>query len=103
LHQLLAITSVDFVNRRITGYTELQLRILQPDVKEIYLNCKQCKIFRVTINEDVEADFCLVDPALDICQVMHFSNLRTLISQIQKTDFQKMAQSINQSISRSFN
>ncbi|OWA54791.1 Transcription initiation factor TFIID subunit 2 [Hypsibius exemplaris] len=68
LHQLLAITDIDFLNKRIVGYTELQLRLLQPDVREIHLNCKQCKVFRVTINDETEAEYSLVDPMLDICQ-----------------------------------
>lgn len=69
LHQLLAITDVDFANQRIIGYTELQLKLLQTDVREIYLNCKQCKIFRVTIDDEFDAEFSLVDPLLNVCQV----------------------------------
>lgn len=37
-------------------------------MRQIKLNAKQCRIYRVTLNEEYEAHFQYFDPFLDVCQ-----------------------------------
>lgn len=52
----------------------MQLISQRDDLKKIKLNCKQCKIFRVTIN-NIDCTFTYNDPTLEICQ---FDSKRSL-------------------------
>ncbi|GAV02603.1 hypothetical protein RvY_13145 [Ramazzottius varieornatus] len=93
LHQLISITHIDFNAKRIVAYTELQIKLLSPDTRNIRLNCKQCKIFGVTIDDEIDAEFSLVDPTLDICQgekkkknLDFFSNQNATLSKLTSAD-----------------
>ena len=41
---------------------------LKPDLKKIKVNSKQCRIYRVAVNDVHEASFLYNDPTLEICQ-----------------------------------
>ncbi|XP_038057385.1 transcription initiation factor TFIID subunit 2-like [Patiria miniata] len=67
-HQILCITGVNFQRKSIIGYVELHLLPLRSGVNRIFLNSKQCRIYRICINEVWEASFMYSDPSLSICQ-----------------------------------
>ncbi|XP_033645134.1 transcription initiation factor TFIID subunit 2-like isoform X1 [Asterias rubens] len=67
-HQILCITGVNFQRKSIIGYVELHLLPLRSGVNRIFLNSKQCRIYRICINEIWEASFMYSDPSLSICQ-----------------------------------
>lgn len=41
---------------------------LRDNLRHFKLNAKQCRIYRVVLNESYEAQFQYFDPFLDICQ-----------------------------------
>lgn len=47
---------------------ELTIIPLKNDLKIIKLNAKQCRIYRVTVNENIEVPFQYFDPFVDIIQ-----------------------------------
>ncbi|RWS10616.1 Transcription initiation factor TFIID subunit 2-like protein, partial [Dinothrombium tinctorium] len=49
------------------GLVELHVIPQKEDLKTIKVNCKQCQLFKITIN-DCECSFTYNDPNLDICQ-----------------------------------
>ncbi|XP_070555415.1 transcription initiation factor TFIID subunit 2-like [Ptychodera flava] len=67
-HQILCITGVNFQRKSIIGYVELHLIPSKPNLNKIKLNSKQCRIYRVCINDIWEASFLYNDPTLAICQ-----------------------------------
>ncbi|XP_030839037.1 transcription initiation factor TFIID subunit 2 [Strongylocentrotus purpuratus] len=69
-HQILCITAINFNRRSIVGFTELHLLPLRAGVNRIKLNCKQCMVYRVVINDqwDVTKTISYNDPTLSICQ-----------------------------------
>lgn len=67
-HQTLCITAINFENRSLIGYVELILHPLKADAYCVKLNSKQCKIYRVCINDQWDAIFTYNDPTLEICQ-----------------------------------
>ena len=52
----------------LQGFVELTIAPLQDKLTNIKLNAKQCRIYRVIINDVFEAPFQYFDPYLDICQ-----------------------------------
>lgn len=50
------------------GFVELTLIPLKDNLRFIKLNAKQCRIYRVCLNDTYEAPFQYFDPFLDICQ-----------------------------------
>ncbi|KAK3592160.1 hypothetical protein CHS0354_019451 [Potamilus streckersoni] len=67
-HQILCITAFNFHRRSLIGYVELALHPLCPDLRRLKVNSKQCRIYRVSINDIWEAAFLYNDPTLEICQ-----------------------------------
>ncbi|KAJ8032786.1 Transcription initiation factor TFIID subunit 2 [Holothuria leucospilota] len=67
-HQIVCLTGLNFAKRSIVGFVELHLLPLKSDLKRIRLNSKQCRVYRVTINDIWEASFIYSDPTLAICQ-----------------------------------
>nr|CAD7424617.1 unnamed protein product [Timema monikensis] len=50
------------------GFVELTIVPLKDNLRTIKLNAKQCRIYRVLLNDSFEAPFQYFDPFLDICQ-----------------------------------
>ena len=67
-HQVVCITGISFETRCLVGYVELTIVPIKDNLRVIRLNAKQCRIFRVTLNENCEAPFHYYDPFLDICR-----------------------------------
>lgn len=66
-HQVLCITNINFQRQTLIGFVELTLLPLRTDVRRIRLNCKQCRVYRVAVNDTYEASFTYNDPLLEIC------------------------------------
>lgn len=67
-HQVLCITSINFQRQSLIGFVELTLILTKGDVRWVRINCKQCRVYRVRINDQCEAPYHYNDPTLDICQ-----------------------------------
>ncbi|XP_067013693.2 transcription initiation factor TFIID subunit 2 [Anabrus simplex] len=67
-HQIVSLTGINFQRQSIIGVTELTIVPLKDTLKHIKLNAKQCRIYRVLLNEVLEAPFQYFDPFLDISQ-----------------------------------
>uniref|UniRef100_A0A1B6LDU4 Transcription initiation factor TFIID subunit 2 n=1 Tax=Graphocephala atropunctata TaxID=36148 RepID=A0A1B6LDU4_9HEMI len=67
-HQILSLTGINFQRRSIIGFVELTIIPLKDNLRFIKLNAKQCRIYRVCLNDDYEVPFQYFDPFLDICQ-----------------------------------
>jgi hypothetical protein len=50
------------------GFVELTVVPLRDNLRHVKLNAKQCRIYRVILNDDYEAHFQYFDPFLDVCQ-----------------------------------
>lgn len=62
------ITGISFEQRTIVGFVELTIVPVKDNLRVIRLNAKQCRIYRVTLNDHFEAPFHYFDPFLDICR-----------------------------------
>lgn len=67
-HQIVSLTGINFQRRSIIGFVELTIVPLKDHLKFVKLNAKQCRIYRVCLNDIYEAPFQYFDPFLDICQ-----------------------------------
>lgn len=91
-HQILSLTGISFERRSVIvsickmflvwgyflnespkilffqGFVELTIVPLKDNLRYIRLNAKQCRIYRVCLNDQYEATFQYFDPFLDICQ-----------------------------------
>ncbi|XP_025837308.1 transcription initiation factor TFIID subunit 2 isoform X2 [Agrilus planipennis] len=67
-HQILSLTGISFERRSIIGFVELTIVPLKDNLRNIKLNAKQCRIYRVVLNDTFEAQFQYFDPFLDVCQ-----------------------------------
>lgn len=67
-HQILSLTGISFERKTIIGFVELTIVPTKDHLKSIRLNAKQCRIYRIVLNDTVEATFQYFDPFLDICQ-----------------------------------
>ncbi|CAG0916730.1 unnamed protein product [Notodromas monacha] len=66
VHQVVCLTGLNFQRRSIIGCVELTLECVKP-YRFICLNAKQCRIYKVCINDTIEAQFQYFDPFLEIC------------------------------------
>lgn len=59
-----------FINLKylFQGFAELTIVPTKDNLRHIKLNAKQCRIYRVLLNDTLEAPFQYFDPFLDICQ-----------------------------------
>lgn len=64
----MSITGINFEKRILVGFVELTIVPCSNTLYTIRLNAKQCKIFRVVLNDYQEAQFQYYDPLLDICK-----------------------------------
>lgn len=67
-HQVLCITNINFQRQSLIAFTELTIIPLRNDLRKIKLNCKQCRIYKICVNDSFEASFTYNDPTLEICQ-----------------------------------
>lgn len=67
-HQIVSLTGISFQRKSIIGFVELTIIPLRDTLRLIKLNAKQCRIYRVCLNDTYEAPFQYFDPFLDICQ-----------------------------------
>ncbi|KAE8599565.1 hypothetical protein XENTR_v10017233 [Xenopus tropicalis] len=74
-HQVVCINNVNFQRKCVIGYVELTICPMVTSLNRIKLNSKQCRIYRVRVN-DLEAAFIYNDPTLEICH--HESKQRNL-------------------------
>ncbi|XP_052258217.1 transcription initiation factor TFIID subunit 2-like isoform X2 [Dreissena polymorpha] len=67
-HQVLCIKAINFIKQSLIGYVELTIYPLRADLKSVKLNCKQCRIYRVLINDKWESNFWYNDPTMEAVQ-----------------------------------
>ncbi|XP_063225105.1 transcription initiation factor TFIID subunit 2 [Bacillus rossius redtenbacheri] len=67
-HQIVSLTGINFQRQSIIGFVELTIVPLKDNLRTIKLNAKQCRIYRVILNDTYEAPFQYFDTFLDICQ-----------------------------------
>ncbi|XP_015121942.1 transcription initiation factor TFIID subunit 2 [Diachasma alloeum] len=67
-HQIVSLTGISFQRKSIIGFVELTIVPLRDRLLKIRLNARQCRIYRVCLNDTLEAPFQYFDPFLDICQ-----------------------------------
>ena len=53
-HQTLCVDNINFAKKSLSGVVELTIAPLRPDLKRVRLNCKQCMLFTVFINDTHE-------------------------------------------------
>ena len=66
VHELVSLTGVNFVRKSVVGFVEISLLPSKESLKHIRLNAKQCKVYRVVLNNQIEAPFQYCDPMLEI-------------------------------------
>lgn len=67
-HQIVSLTGISFERKSIIGFVELTMVPIRDNLRIIRLNAKQCRIYRVILNDEYEAHFQYFDPFLDVCQ-----------------------------------
>uniref|UniRef100_A0A0A9Y392 Transcription initiation factor TFIID subunit 2 n=3 Tax=Lygus hesperus TaxID=30085 RepID=A0A0A9Y392_LYGHE len=65
-HQIVSLTGINFQRKSIIGCVEITILPLKDSLRTIKLNAKQCRIYRVSLNDTIEAPFQYFDPFLDI-------------------------------------
>ncbi|XP_023558115.1 transcription initiation factor TFIID subunit 2 [Octodon degus] len=65
-HQVVCINNINFQRKSVVGFVELTVFPTVANLNRIKLNSKQCRIYRVRIN-DLEAAFIYNDPTLEVC------------------------------------
>ena len=65
LHQIVSLQGINFATKSIIGYAELTL-LPERDFRHIRLNAKQLKIYKVSLNGELEASFQYLDPTLEV-------------------------------------
>ncbi|MEQ2256712.1 Transcription initiation factor TFIID subunit 2 [Ilyodon furcidens] len=65
-HQVVCINNINFQRKSVIGYVELTIFPTVVNLNRIKLNSKQCRIYRVRVNE-LEAPFIYNDPTLEVC------------------------------------
>ncbi|KAF7246909.1 Transcription initiation factor TFIID subunit 2 [Varanus komodoensis] len=74
-NQVVCINNINFQRRSVVGHVELTIFPTVANLNRIKLNSKQCRIYRVRVN-DLEAAFIYNDPTLEVCH--HESKQRNL-------------------------
>ncbi|XP_004530837.1 transcription initiation factor TFIID subunit 2 isoform X1 [Ceratitis capitata] len=67
-HQIVSLTGISFERKSIIGAVELTIVPTKENLRLIRLNAKQCRIYRILLNDVCEAEFYYFDPFMDICQ-----------------------------------
>jgi transcription initiation factor TFIID subunit 2 len=66
VHQIVSLTGINFATKSIIGFVELTILPLKDNLKDIRLNAKQCLIYKVSLNNQLEPTFQYGDPMLEI-------------------------------------
>nr|CAG4635921.1 EOG090X00M6 [Eubosmina coregoni] len=66
-HQILSLTGINFHTKSVIGFVELTL-LPQKEFYQVFVNCKQARIYRITLNDNLELQFQYFDPTLEISQ-----------------------------------
>ncbi|XP_053395431.1 transcription initiation factor TFIID subunit 2-like isoform X2 [Mercenaria mercenaria] len=77
-HQVLCVKAFNFQGKSLIGYVELTIYPLRADLKRIKLNSKQCRIYRVLVNDTWESTFWYNDPTLEAVQDEEKARQRSL-------------------------
>ncbi|CAO1304154.1 unnamed protein product [Diamesa hyperborea] len=67
-HQILSLTGISFERKSIIGFVELTIVPVREALRYIKLNAKQCRIYKIMLNDTYEAQFHYYDPFIDVCQ-----------------------------------
>ncbi|KAL7294026.1 hypothetical protein TKK_0012596 [Trichogramma kaykai] len=67
-HQILSLTGISFQRKSIIGMVELTIIPTKNTLKLIHLNAKQCRVYKVSLNDKFEVPFQYFDPFLDVAQ-----------------------------------
>ncbi|XP_026742462.1 transcription initiation factor TFIID subunit 2-like [Trichoplusia ni] len=89
-HQILSLTGISFERKSVIGFVELTIVPLKDNLRYIRLNAKQCRIYRVCLNDQYEANFQYFDPFLDICQADPNTRSLEVFSQFHLAAAQKI-------------
>ncbi|KAH9636821.1 hypothetical protein HF086_017024 [Spodoptera exigua] len=89
-HQILSLTGISFERKSVIGFVELTIVPLKDNLRYIRLNAKQCRIYRVCLNDQYEANFQYFDPFLDICQADPNTRSLEVFSQFHLSAAQKI-------------
>lgn len=54
--------------RVFQGFVELTVVPIRDTLRVIKINAKQCRVYKVLLNDQYEAHFQYFDPFLDVCQ-----------------------------------
>ncbi|KAG7269763.1 hypothetical protein CRUP_010788, partial [Coryphaenoides rupestris] len=73
--EVVCINNINFQRKSVIGYVELTIFPTVVNLNRIKLNSKQCRIYRVRVNE-LETPFIYNDPTLEVCH--HESKQRNL-------------------------
>jgi len=77
VHQIVSLTGINFHTRSIIGFVELTIVPNRDNLKHIRLNAKQLRIYKVTINGELEASFQYFDPVLIVSEDAQNKDLDT--------------------------
>ncbi|UXI16704.1 Rap guanine nucleotide exchange factor 2 [Sarcoptes scabiei] len=81
LHQHLSILDIDFKSKKFTGFTELQIVSQVDDLDTIRLNCQQCLIESIYL-DNYKCEFIYSEPTADIVSSTDQSNEKTKVRKI---------------------
>ena len=68
IHQIVSLTGINFNTRSIIGFVELTIVPTKDNLKDIRLNAKQCLVYKVSLNGQIEPSFQYGDPMLEVCK-----------------------------------
>ncbi|CAL8096925.1 unnamed protein product [Orchesella dallaii] len=77
MHQVIHLEGISLQRKNIIGLVELTLVARRPRLRIVKISCKQCKIYKVTINK-TETEFSYYDPAIEITETEHPNNQYSL-------------------------
>ncbi|XP_052776335.1 transcription initiation factor TFIID subunit 2-like isoform X2 [Mya arenaria] len=77
-HQVLCIKAINFNKQSLIGYVELTIYPLRADLREIKINSKQSRIYRILVNGSWECKFWYSDPTLEAVQKEEQTRTRSL-------------------------
>ena len=67
-HQVVSLIGINFNTKSIIGSVELTIVPTRSNLKDIRLNAKQCLIYKVSLNGQIEPKvFQYGDPMLEVC------------------------------------
>ncbi|CAB3360242.1 Hypothetical predicted protein [Cloeon dipterum] len=77
-HQLVSLTGINFQRQSIIGYSELTIIPLKDNLRYIYLNAKQIRVYKILLNNTYEVQFQYFDPFLEVYQTDENNDKKSL-------------------------